>query len=109
MTSEKLSIKLCEETYKMAIQTLDFIRGKYEADIDDAGTHKYIEALQMGMKAFEKQMPKKIHISPYIYTRCNCGYEFSNHYGDGYYGVPEEKRTHFCPNCGQALDWSDTE
>ena len=59
--------------------------------------------------AIEKQMPKKIHISPYIYTRCNCGYEFSIHYGDGYYGVPEEKKTHFCPNCGQALDWSDTE
>lgn len=67
------------------------------------------KVIAMGVKALEKQMPKEIHISPYIYTRCNCGYEFSKHYGDGYYGVPEEKKTHFCPNCGQALKWEDTE
>ncbi len=59
MTNEKLSLKMYKTTCEMAIQTLDFIKQKYEADIDDAGTHKYIEALQMGINALEKQMPKK--------------------------------------------------
>ena len=58
--------------------------------------------------ALEKQIPKKVNIQRYIYTKCDCGYEFSKHYGDGYYDVPQEKKTNYCPECGQALDWSDT-
>lgn len=67
------------------------------------------EVLDCCYKAIEKQIPKKITIYRYIYTKCDCGYEFSKHYGDGYYDVPFEKQTKYCPKCGQALDWSDTE
>lgn len=61
------------------------------------------------VKALKKQIPKKIDINKYIYTKCDCGYEFSVHFGDGYYDVPIEIQTKHCPDCGQALDWSDTE
>ena len=58
------------------------------------------------LEAKKKQIPKKIKIEQYIYTECSCGYEFSKHHGDGYYSVPYENRTNYCPNCGQKLDWS---
>lgn len=56
-------------------------------------------------KAEGKQIPKKIKIEQWIYTKCECGHEFSIHHGDGYYSVPYENRTNYCPNCGQKLDW----
>lgn len=59
------------------------------------------------VKALEKQIPKKVKIKKYAPTRCNCGFEFSVHYGDGYYNIPFELKTPYCRNCGQALDWSD--
>lgn len=66
--------------------------------------------LTIGMtlkEAVEKQIPKKVKIKKYAPTRCNCGFEFSVHYGDGYYSIPFELKTPYCKNCGQALDWSD--
>ena len=61
------------------------------------------------IKALDKQIPKKVKIKKYAPTRCNCGFEFSIHYGDGYYSIPFELKTPYCRNCGQALDWSDKE
>ena len=60
------------------------------------------------ISALTKQIPKKVNIQRYIDTKCDCGYEFSISYGDGYYGIPFEKKTKYCPDCGQALDWSET-
>ena len=68
--------------------------------------------LTIGMtlkEAVEKQIPKKVKIKKYAPTRCNCGFEFSVYYGDGYYIIPFELKTPYCRNCGQALDWSDEE
>ena len=67
------------------------------------------EALIIAIKELEKQMPKKVKIQQWIYTKCDCGYEFSKHHGDGYYSIPLEKKTNYCPKCGQKLDWSDTD
>ena len=67
------------------------------------------EALIIAIKALEKQIPKKVKIQQWIYTKCDCGYEFSKHHGDGYYSIPLEKKTNYCPKCGQKLDWSDTD
>ena len=67
------------------------------------------EAFQMAINALEKQIPKKVKIEQWIYTKCDCGYEFSRHHGDGYYSIPLENKTKYCPNCGQKLDWSDEE
>ena len=64
------------------------------------------EEMTIFLEAKKKQIPKKIKIEQYIYTECSCGYEFSKHHGDGYYSVPYENRTNYCPNCGQKLDWS---
>ena len=66
------------------------------------------EALIIAIKALEKQIPKKVKIQQWIYTKCDCGYEFSKHHGDGYYSIPLEKKTNYCPKCGQKLDWSDS-
>lgn len=61
------------------------------------------------INALEKQIPKKVKIEQWIYTKCDCGFEFSKHHGDGYYSIPIENKTKYCPNCGQKLDWSDRE
>lgn len=67
------------------------------------------EAFEIAIKALEKQILKKVKIEQWIYTKCDCGYEFSKHHGDGYYSIPLENKTKYCPNCGQKLDWSDEE
>ena len=65
------------------------------------------KANEMAINALEKQIPKKVKIEQWIYTKCDCGFEFSKHHGDGYYSIPLENKTKYCPNCGQKLDWSD--
>ena len=55
----------------------------------------------------EKQIPKKVKIEQWIYTKCDCGYEFSRHHGDGYYSIPLENKTKYCPNCGQKIDFGE--
>jgi hypothetical protein len=57
--------------------------------------------------AMEKQTAKRIKQQEWMYTRCSCGHEFSKHHGDGYYSIPQEQKTKYCPDCGQKLDWSD--
>ncbi len=70
------------------------------------------KAVAIGMKALEKQIPKKPDYEGdgyadgeivYEYARCPvCGNdEFEE--GVNNWGCK------FCPDCGQALDWSDTE
>ena len=71
------------------------------------GSNVSKEAAKIAMQALEKQIPKKNKIEKWIYTKCDCGYELSKHQGDGYYVVPYENKTKYCPNCGQRLDWSE--
>ena len=71
--------------------------------------HEYGEGndnVKTVIKALEKQIPKKVIEKRWIYTRCDCGHEFSVHHGDGYYSIPYEEKTNYCPDCGQKLDWS---
>ena len=84
--------------YEMAIKALEEVQ-QYRA----IGTPEELQA------AREKQIPKKVKIEQWIYTKCDCGFEFSKHHGDGYYSIPIENKTKYCPNCGQKLDWSDEE
>lgn len=58
-------------------------------------------------EAMGKQTAKKIKQQQWMYTICSCGHEFSKHHGDGYYSIPQEQKTKYCPDCGQRLDWSD--
>ena len=67
-----------------------------------------IEINGLAIEALEKQIPKKpikhyfldrYCVADYYYqcpTFCNVIFQLSNTYS-------------FCPNCGQALDWSDME
>ena len=76
---------------------------------DDGRPTPYLDdAVSIAINALEKQIPKKVKIQQWIYTKCDCGYEFSKDHGDGYYSIPLEKKTNYCPKCGQKLDWSDT-
>ena len=68
-----------------------------------------LENMELIVQALEKQIAKKVKIEQWIYTKCDCGYEFSRHHGDGYYSIPLENKTKYCPNCGQAIDWRNEE
>lgn len=57
--------------------------------------------------AREKQIPKKIKVEQWTYTKCECGHEFSMGGFDGYYRVPLDNRTKYCPSCGQRLEWEE--
>ncbi len=60
------------------------------------------EALKTAVSALEKQTPKKPkvlkvqEVSGYKFGGCECGEHI----------MDDEK---YCSNCGQAIDWSDTE
>ena len=84
---------------------------------------KYKNSLRMAINALEKQIPKKVIISPCNNCNkelCDCECEhFVATYRDDYrcptcdsngvYMQEYELRFDCCPNCGQKLDWSDEE
>lgn len=70
-------------TYEESLKTLD------ETVIGN------IELKIVLSNALEKQIPKKPDLDGGIYC---CLHEFKENYDT----------TSYCPNCGQAIDWSDT-
>lgn len=83
-----------------------FMVGDYDKDIYDRDK----EALEFAVKAVEKQIPKKVKreflavggaITCIEAEICpNCG-------KDIYDDEVEVSYYEYCPDCGQALDWSD--
>ena len=73
-------------TYEESLKTLD------ETVIGN------IELKIVLSNALEKQIPKKPDLDGGIYCPC-CLHEFKENYDT----------TSYCPNCGQAIDWSDVE
>lgn len=76
---------------------------------DYAQFPKYVkEAIEIATSAIKKQIPKK-PIKHYFYDRyyaVDYFYQCPNHCNDRF----QLSNTYsFCPNCGQALDWSDIE
>lgn len=91
----------------MRDQHLQFIDG-----VENTGTWgesflKEAWACDSGAKALEKQIPMQVEEEKWIDTKCVCGHVFSKHYGDGYYDVPLQNKTAYCPECGQKLDWGE--
>ena len=58
-------------------------------------------------RALERQKPQKIKFKQWEDTKCVCGYEFSRDLGDGYHDIPIERKTKYCPDCGQKLQWDE--
>ena len=58
----------------------------------------YAIAFESAISALEKQIPKKPDLDGGVYCPC-CLHEFKANYNT----------TSYCPNCGQAIDWSDVE
>lgn len=64
------------------------------------GTEVVNEACRMAISALEKQIPMQkteVHVDEYICPACGAENSCNQ-------GIVEDK---FCPECGQALDWSD--
>ena len=69
-----------------------------------------IEAMDMAIKALEKQIPKK----PYIQQDNRNNDCLECPFCDSFIGYEcdcrdEHYQIDYCPNCGQAIDWSDEE
>ena len=100
-------------TEKAIYQLTDLIKDResfcHRDDFDDMFLQD-IEALKVGISALEKQMPKKVKrefvteggcITCFETVVCPiCGNDF-------YIEDLEQTYYSFCPDCGQALDWSD--
>lgn len=95
-------------TEKAIYQLTDLIKDResfcHRDDFDDMFLQD-IEALKVGIAALEKQMPKKVfmdmtgngEIFDFVCSCCpNCSCTMS-----------DEDKPKYCPDCGQALDWSD--
>ena len=65
------------------------------------------EVRMVAIKALKKQIPMQVEEEKWIDTKCVCGHVFSKHYGDGYYDIPLQNKTAYCPECGQKLDWGE--
>lgn len=103
-------------TQQEAIKNIDdILDSPYLCDesIDYQLTTDDIECLEMAKKAIEKQIPKKPYYEGdgydengnmiYDCAECPvCGND-NFEYGINNWGCE------FCPDCGQALDWSDAE
>lgn len=91
-----------EEAIKIFRRQLE-IANKNVADFEKTfknqkSNYRYdVELYELAISALEKQIPKNPDLDDGVYCPC-CLHEFKSHYDE----------TRYCPNCGQALDWSDT-
>lgn len=94
-----MEIKQSEEALKRAV----------EKAVKEA-MEMYNPAIKMSVtEAVRKQVPLKIEsqCQNFACTKCVCGHVFSVHHGDGYYSLPEKRKTNYCPDCGQRLLWEE--
>ena len=86
-------------TYEEVIDNL-----KYLINEDCTYTqHDFVEEIKISIEALKKQIPKKPTRTrgKYGHTECACcGWIVESFCGD-------LEQYPFCPNCGQAIDWSD--
>lgn len=92
MTLDRM--KLSAQTVRDNIAILESIK-----EPDDAGYYLQLEHEKFVLRCIEKQIPKKVIVKKYDIGGndyfCPCG----NKIQSGLY----------CPDCGQALDWGDSE
>ena len=90
------------EAKKEFKERLELIEKCYRGEVED-----YKQALELGVKALEKQIPKKATLE------CD-GYSDGHLVYDTWICPLCEKRYEvdyddydYCPNCGQKIDWGD--
>lgn len=93
-----------------AIRWLIAIEDKYIHGGDEGFDEKRKQAIKTAISALEKQIPKKpIKKNPICYAKSKSGKEF---FAFNYFCPNCNKQIkaneHHC-NCGQALDWGDSE
>ena len=92
-----------EKARDILLKKFDKLCGNYH--YQNADKIEYEQALYDGAQALEKQIPKKVILG---YDErdsicCpNCKGEIAEMDDYDYY------KHNYCPDCGQALDWSDT-
>ena len=79
-----------EKKIREAIETI-------KSNYPTSGYYMLCEALDIAIKALEKQLPKKPKKNGDL--ACSCGLIIQR----------KNRRTclHYCHNCGQAIDWSE--
>ena len=79
-----------EKKVREAIETI-------KSNYPTSGYYMLCEALDIAIKALEKQLPKKPKKNGDL--ACSCGLIIQR----------KNRRTclHYCHNCGQAIDWSE--
>ena len=90
---------MTNEEAKSQLEDLIQDRKSFICGGDDEIYKADIEALQTAMQALEKQIPRK-PIRLLYYEVGDCPFCETTVY------ISEDG---FCPSCGQALDWSDTD
>lgn len=85
------------EAIEVFKERLTLIKEHYAGEVKD-----YEKALEIGIQALEKQIPKKPIIETYRYTTL-----FICPYCERKQGI--KYKQYHCIECGQKLDWSDDE
>lgn len=87
-------------------ERLTLIKKHYAGEVKD-----YEEALEIGIEALEKQIPKKpIRHTAWEDFKCPaCGSTEIRQYDTEYREYDKDCKFGYCSDCGQKLDWSDEE
>lgn len=88
-------------------EAIDLLKSDIHTEIPRSaiGARRHNEAILAAIEALKKQIPKKPEMYDarglYEVARCSCG----SHDVLNWCGCQRR----FCPDCGQAIDWSEVE
>ena len=106
--TESEAFKTCfDKPYIVPVKKHEEAKSTIKKSLDEIRQYRELGTVEELRIAKTKQVPKKVKTEQWIYTKCDCGYEFSKHHGDGYYSIPLENKTKYCPNCGQKIDFGE--
>lgn len=101
---ETIKLNMPTSGYQMLRESLDMAINA----LKEIQQYRKIGTVEECREAVEKQKAKKIIIRDWHPTRCpTCDHELSTSLGDGYYKHPTFLKR--CPECGQAIDWEESE
>ena len=98
--------------YEEAIKRIEYLKNKAEIALINNNTscewlkkdvEGTITAFSMAIEALEKQVPKKLAFDAWSHNCPRCLETLVDNNKIHRKGV----KKHYCPNCGQAIDWSE--